>query len=525
MDELPGFDTVKGSKPLDGPASCEDTLPESEPTPRLKEINRKQLLLRPVDVERLVPPDHEVRAIWEFTGHLDLTAYYQTIHAVEGRAGCAAFDPRLLLSIWIYAYSKGVGSAREISRLCDYDPAYQWLTAMEPINYHTLADFRSSHKESLDRLFVEVLGIMSAEGLITLERVMQDGTKIKALADGGSFRREERIREHLHAAEEQVRQAHDSGASCKDEQVSLKAQKARQRAVQEKKERMDKALRELEKIRTTKSGDGKKEARTSMTDPDARIMKQSDGGYAPSYNVQLSTDAAAGVIIGVGVSQHPEDSQELMPAVERIEENTGKIPGQVVADNSYTNWENVIAMNEAGVDFIGSIADRATQMAGGFKQRGVDAAFYPEHFAYDEASDAYTCPEGKILRHNGRNRYSGGRGHLYRARKGDCASCPHKEQCCPGKMNMRTVTRRVHDPAVAAFMEKMKTEEAKEIYKQRGAIAEFPNAWIKEKIGLRQFHLRGLVKVGMEAVWACLTYNIQQWIRLCWRPRLAKAGV
>src|SRR5271157_454663 len=107
---------------------------------------------------------------------------------------------------------------------------------------------------------------MSAEGLITLERVMQDGTKIKALADGGSFRREERIREHLHAAEEQVRQAHDSGASCKDEEVSLKAQKARQRAAQEKKERMDKALRELEKIRKTKSGDGKKEARASMTD-------------------------------------------------------------------------------------------------------------------------------------------------------------------------------------------------------------------------------------------------------------------
>src|SRR5208337_4154379 len=109
MDELPGFETVKGSRP--------DGLPESEPAPRLKTINRKQLLLRPIDVERLVPDDHEVRAIWEFTGHLDLTAYSQAIHAVEGRAGCTAFDPRLLVSIWIYAYSKGVGSAREISRL------------------------------------------------------------------------------------------------------------------------------------------------------------------------------------------------------------------------------------------------------------------------------------------------------------------------------------------------------------------------------------------------------------------------
>ena len=164
--------------------------------------------------KRLVPDDHEVRAIWEFTGHLDLTAYYQTIHAVEGRAGCTAFDPRLLVSIWIYAYSKGVGSAREISRLCDYDPAYQWLTGMEPVNYHTLADFRSSHKDSLDRLFVEVLGIMSAEGLITLERVMQDGTKVKALAGDDSFRREERIREHF-------RRQRNRCGSLLDEEASL----------------------------------------------------------------------------------------------------------------------------------------------------------------------------------------------------------------------------------------------------------------------------------------------------------------
>ncbi|HWT79825.1 MAG TPA: IS1182 family transposase, partial [Candidatus Methylomirabilis sp.] len=387
MNDLPGFETVEGSKPLDSAAWGEDGLPESEPAPRLKTINRKQLLLRPVDVERLVPEDHEVRAIWEFTGHLDLTAYYQTIHAVEGKAGCTAFDPRLLLSIWIYAYSKGIGSAREISRLCDYDPAYQWLTAMEPINYHTLADFRSSHKDSLDRLFVHVLGIMSAEGLITLERVMHDGTKVKALATGGSFRREERIREHLKAAEEQVMKP-------PDEEASLRVQKARERTAQEKKERMEQALQELEKISKTKSDEEKKEARVSITDPDARIMKQSDGGFAPSYNLQLSTDAAADIIIGVGVSQRSDDTQELMPAMRRIEENLGELPQQVVADGGYTHWENVVALNGAGIDFIGSLMDRV-QVAGQCAQRGVEEAFRPEHFVYDETSDTYTCPEGK----------------------------------------------------------------------------------------------------------------------------------
>ena len=225
-------------------------MPESEPAPRLKPINRKQLLLRPVDVERLVPEDHEVRAIWEFTGHLDLALYYQAIHAVEGRAGSTAFDPRLLVSIWIYAYSKGIGSAREISRLCEYDPAYQWLTAMEPINYHTLADFRSSHKDPLDQLFVQVLGIMSAEGLITLKRVMHDGTKIKALAGNNSFRREEKIREHLRVAEELVR-------LTPDEEASPGAEKARERAAHEKKERMERALLENREDRKDEIAGGK----------------------------------------------------------------------------------------------------------------------------------------------------------------------------------------------------------------------------------------------------------------------------
>ena len=456
-----------------------------------------------------------MRAIWEFTGHLDLALYYQAIHAVEGRAGSTAFDPRLLVSIWIYAYSKGIGSAREISRLCEYDPAYQWLTAMEPINYHTLADFRSSHKDPLDQLFVQVLGIMSAEGLITLKRVMHDGTKIKALAGNNSFRREEKIREHLRVAEELVR-------LTPDEEASPGAEKARERAAHEKKERMERALLELEKIGKTKSRGEKKEARVSTTDPDARIMKQSDGGYAPSYNVQISTDAAAGVIIGVGVSQRPEDVNELMPAMERIEESLGDIPRQVVADGGYTHWENIIATDAAGIDFIGSLMDR-NRVAGQCAQRGVGDAFRPEHFVYDEQNDTYTCPEGRTLRHNGQEKLTGRTRHIYRARKKDCRLCPDKGQCCPGKANQRSVVRRVPDPAVVSFIEKMKTKEAKEIYKQRSAIAEFPHAWIKEKLCLRQFHLRGLAKVGMEALWTCLTYNIQHWIRLCWRPKLAKA--
>jgi transposase len=506
LNRLPGFnDLPEGQCRHPG-------IEEKEPGPRLKVINRNQFLLRPVDVEQLVPYDHPVRAIWEFTGYMDLTLYYSDIKAVEGKAGSTAFDPRLLISIWIYSYSKGISSAREISRRIEYDPAYQWLTGMEPVNYHTLSDFRSTNREMLNDLFTNTLGLLSAEGLITLERVMHDGTKIRACAGSDGFRREERIREHLEAAREQVRLMEETP----DEDITLRKQRARERAAREKKEKLELALIELEKIREKKTGpEKKKDARVSTTDPEARIMKESNGGFHPAYNIQISTDAASGIIVAAGVSQHADDYNELIPAAKRIEENTRTCPGSIVADGGFTSRANIIAMDEECIDFIGSLQDRAHREQ--LKKRKVDPAFYPDRFSYNPDTDIYTCPQKKNLTYAGKESLTGKTNFIYKACKEDCQSCTYMERCCPG-VTKRSIIRGVEDPAIIAFQEKMKTEEAKALYKKRGPIAEFPNAWIKTKLGLMQFHLRGIVKIGMETIWACLTYNIQQWIRLAWRP-------
>jgi hypothetical protein len=262
---------------------------------------------------------------------------------------------------------------------------------------------------------------------------------------------------------------------------------------------VEKALSELGIRQTKSSSEDRENARASMTDPDARIMKFSGGGYGPAYNAQISTDSANGIIVAAAVSQRGDDYRELVPAVERIEETAGQCPSRIVADGGFTSRENIIAMDERCVDFIGSLQERNSR--GQFEKRGVDPAFYPEHFVYDQPADAFVCPRGKILACARKEDNIGKTNFIYHARKEDCKACPCKKKCCPG--------------------EKMETEEAKAIYKKRGAIAEFPNAWIKDKLGLRQFHLRGLLKVGMETLWACITYNIQQWIRLVWRPQVA----
>jgi transposase len=129
-------------EPATPEAQARPTPAEPPRIPRLKVITRDQMILCPVVVENLLEPDHSARAIWELVGELDLSLFYAHIKAVEGVAGQDAYDPRLLICLWIYAYSEGVSSAREVSRRCNYHPAYQWLTGMQSVNYHSLASFR-----------------------------------------------------------------------------------------------------------------------------------------------------------------------------------------------------------------------------------------------------------------------------------------------------------------------------------------------------------------------------------------------
>ncbi len=346
---------------------------------------------------------------------------------------------------------------------------------------------------------------------------MHDGTRIKAYAGADSFRREERLQEHLEVARQQVEAMGDPR-----EEEPARKRAAQERAVRERQQRLEQALEEVQKVREAKRAE-KEQARASQSDPQARIMKQSDGGYAPSYNVQLSTEASNRIIVGAQVSQSPSDFVHLIGAVAQVEANLGQKPAQVVVDGGFTSRENIMSMAEQGVDLIGPLAESNPTSAQ--RERGVSEKFYLDKFSYDAKEDTYRCPTGKSLRHKGREFGPGVVIHKYTAKIESCRACQFRAECCPGNhYHGRSVTRSERSPILQQFAQKMETEEAKAIYRQRGVVAEFPNAWIKEKLGLRQFRLRGLVKVRLEVLWAALTYNIQQWIRLSWRAGLAAAS-
>jgi transposase len=505
------------------PAQPEPTpsAPAPEGAPRFQPVNRNQLLWHAVDVEKLVGPDHLVRALWDLAGRLDLSRFTVDVKAVEGVAGRPPYDPRLLISLWVYAYSQKVSSAREVERRCAYDPAYQWLTGMQEVNHHTLSDFRIQYQEALDELFTQLLAVLEQEELISLEGVVHDGTKVKAAASGNSFHREKTLRAHLEAARERVREMGDP----REEEPSRRTVRAQERAAREKVERLEQALEEIQKVQAAPQARAERsERRVSETDPEARVMKQGDGGFAPSHNVQISTDTAHGIIVGMSVTQAANDQEELVPAVEEIQRRMGRSPEHLIVDDGYTTRENVLASAERGVDLIGGTMEGDAQAATRrLEQRGVDPAFYPENFRYDAATNTYACPAGKELPYQTtKHDRVGMERHVYKARAADCRACAFQKQCSPGKHGRRIV-RSENVPAVAAYVAKRQTEEARALYRWRAPVAEFSNLWLKAKLGLRQFCVLGLKKVRCEVLWACLTYNIQQWFRLRGKTRLVPA--
>jgi transposase len=466
------------------------------------------MLLRAVNVDKLIDEDHPARKIWNILSELNLESFNKGVLAVEGRAGRSPFDPQVLISLWIYALKEGVNSAREIACRCKHNPAYQWLTGMKTINHHTISDFRTGNGAAIEELFIQMLGVMTHRGLITLERVAHDGTKIRANASSKSFRRKKTLNEHLDRARKHIEHL----KSCDPELIAPRLAKAREKAALQKKERLDKAIEEMKKVLSENKKAEADSVRTSSSDPQARIMKIGSQGFGPGYNVQISTDAKNGIIVGVGVSQAPDDANQLADSIERIKKNCGTIPDQMIVDGGFTNKNNIECADNLDIDLIGSLPKRPGAIEKMPKIKGIAPEFYRERFQYDTGRDIYICPAGVELRFESSYRKEGTLHFRYRARLSDCSVCSNRPQCCFSKNRGRSIIRSVNSAAINNFIAKMETEEAKAIYRQRAQIAEFPNAWIKAKFGLRQFRLRGLIKVGLESLWACFTYNFLRYM-------------
>jgi transposase len=335
------------------PEESQKTTQPGKGKPRVERADRQQMAMRMASLDDLLPEEHRARLVWGMVEDFDLSAFYAVIEAVEGEAGRPAIDPRLLVAVWLYATLEGVGSARELERMCQEHLAYQWLLGGVSVNYHTLADFRVQNEARLDLLLSHSVAALMKEGLVDLERTAQDGVRLRASAGASSFRRPETLKECLQKAQERVQQLKVEASQTGSEAPNQSQRAARKRHAYERLERVKQALKEAEKVEAKRNKNREtrrkhRPARASTTDPEARVTKMADGGFRPAYNGQLNVDMNSRIIVGVEVSNEA-DAHLLEGMLDQTEARYEQLMKEHYVDGGFRSNANITAAKQRGV--------------------------------------------------------------------------------------------------------------------------------------------------------------------------------
>jgi len=320
---------------------------------RVKTGNRTQLIFDVIDYDKLIPVDHRARTIVSFVEKLNLETFYQQIKAREGTAGRSAIDPRLLLSLWLYATLEGIGSARLLEKLCERDYAYRWICGGILINYHTLSDFRSNSANELDELLTDIVSTLILSGIASIKTIAQDGTKKAASASLKSFKTRKQLGKLKKAVGYQVK-----ALRSELEQDSLASQTRvevrHKQEILKREKKIAKALSELPKVEATKEAAKKKvktgakisKAKVSLSDPEARIMRFADGSTDAGYNAQVAYDPESHIVVSVEMTNQGNDRNLLKPMVENIESRYQGQIERILVDTGYPSHQDIIDLAE-----------------------------------------------------------------------------------------------------------------------------------------------------------------------------------
>ncbi len=416
---------------------------------RLRVAERMQVVWKAECVDDLLPADHPTRAVWAVVCGLDLAAFHEPIKARQGVSGRDATDPRMLVALWLQASLRGVGSARELERLCRESRPYQWLCGEVTVNHHLLSDFRVGHAAALDALFTDVIATLVKKGLVKVKQVSQDGLRVRASAGSSSFRRTTTLTKLQQEAAEHVRQLR---ALLDDPEKSAgwsaKKKKAMERAARERRQRVEAAVALIPKLQARQERAAKrlsdkqkteqqKQPRASTTDAQASRMKMSDGGYRPAVNVQLAADTESRAIVGVDVTNEGVDYEQSEPMRRQVEQRTGHAVGQHLYDGGFVKTKTIERADAAGVTVYAPPKPPKNK---------------------DKRCDEFT------------------------PRAGD-------------------------SEAIIRWRTRMGSDEGKEIYKKRASTIETINAQMRRS-GLTQLTVRGLGKARCVALWSALAYNL-----------------
>jgi transposase len=478
--------------------------PKFKPSP----IELDQQVLFASNVFDLLSQDHECYLYEDIFEQLD-SSELESKYSVLGQH---AYHPKLIVSILIYAYSRGVFSSREIEKRCHEDLSFMYIAQMNCPNFRVLSDFRKNNADFFHDCFKQTVKLAMELKLASLGHISLDGSKFNANSSKHKAMSYKRLKEKEQELAAEIEALVKQASQCdqeEDQEYKERTGYELPEDLEHKEKRLAqiKAAREALEAREQALHPGKEpeeQKQISFADKEARIMgKKGDFDYR--YNAQISVDSDHQIIVGEHLSQNANDKQELAPALEQIEEATGRLPDKLSADNGYMSGDNLDALDESPVDaYIATDkGEKKNKTPLSQSQRKLAKA----DFDYNEEDNTFTCPGGQILEMK-RESQDGTR--IYQGEAGTCANCPYRDRCCQSKNgSARTITSDEKEPLRQQMNSKMETEEAKAVYKERKVIVEPVFGQIKNS-GFRGFSVRGKEKAAGEFSLVCAAHNIKK---------------
>ena len=506
-------------------------------------LDRTQVAMFSPTLDAVIPADHPVRLFDEILGGLDWSEWESEYVLVQGQP---PIHPRILASVLLYGLSQGIRSSRRLEWASGNALDFLWLASGRGLDHSTLCLFRKGHGPALQKLFRQIGHVAMQLGLVRLNQVALDGTKLKANSSRHATAKAATLEQRLAALDEQVEAALAQWQqNDQQEQELFESSGGYQhlpRKLADLKARQGHLAQALARARQQAAGQAKPVA-VSVADPEAPIAPNKEGGFAPNYTPVVTVDATAGLIVAADVLEDSDESAALIGAMAQVRENFNVKPAQVLADAGFCSGPNLEAMRQQAIEAFIPSASRHDPADNPARRDDPTVPVAPEHweklpldrstrrlgrtaFVYDQPLDQYRCPMGQALGFT--------RLHHKQRRKGcityrqyecrHCEGCPLGGKCLTKQARRRVIERDEHEPLREAMDVRLRGEAGAAIYRLRAWLVEGTLGVLKSVLGVRQFLLRGLANVRTEWTWIASAFNLRKLTRHLRLSRLGQAA-
>ncbi len=494
---------------------------------------REQMILFSPSLDDVIPANHEVRLLDETLRALDWSDWEALYKRQRGQP---PLHPRVLAGLWLYGMIRRIKTSRPLEYACAHNIDFMWLAEGEKPDHSTLAAFFSKHTKQLKDLFKQVCRLAMEMGLVRLGEVGFDGTRVKAANSRYRTLTKPTLEKRLAGLNEQIDNIMEEAIAGNEAESAYPSEKGTQlpeslQTLQERRQKLEEALtcaQARDEQRRREGGNPTKHpCQVPMTDKEARVMPNKEGGYAPNYTPTALTDGASGIVLDAEVTNTTTEQQEALPAVDRVQESSGKRPECFLSDGGNASGSILEGLDQRGITAVVPVKSSEPAADSAVRRKDLSQPVSKEQwdalprnpkghldkscFMYEAKSDQYYCPMGRVLRYRDRETRKGVRMRRYRS--DSCAGCPLASECLhpnSSKNGTRSIRRDEYTELREQTATRMKEPKYAEMFNRRSAIAETPFGWIKGVLGLRQFRHVGLEKVAQEWRWACLTLNVKK---------------